>query len=186
MLNRPSDEPRLSIEAFERLPEEDEYLLELVHGRIVREPRPGHEHGRIVANITFHLRRFVDTTKQGAVFVESGFALPQQPATVRGPDVSFVAAEHLNSPDLMPTFPELAPDLAVEVVSPSNTAADLHAKVREYLNAGSRMVWVIYPRDRTAVAYRASGDAVVLGEDDQLEAREVLPGFTVRLAELFV
>jgi Uma2 family endonuclease len=176
----------LTVEEFERLAEgEEEYFLELVRGRVVREPRPNPEHGRIVANLCYYLRRFAAANGLGTVFAESGFELPGYPATVRGPDVSFVSTGRLEAARPHRAFPRIAPDLAVEVVSPSNTAIELREKAAEYLVAGSRLVWVLYPKTRTAVVYREGGEAQLLRGDDRLEGGAVLPGFSIALSELF-
>lgn len=78
-----------------------------------------------------------------------------------------------------------APDLAVEVVSPSDTSQDVQAKVSEYLSAGTRLVWVIYPKTRNVVEYRPGGTARVLSEEDFLDGGDVVPGFRCRVGDLF-
>jgi Uma2 family endonuclease len=103
--------------------------------------------------------------------------------TVRAPDVSFVRAKRASALDLKKRF-ECAPDLAIEVISPSETAAEIAHKVRQYLQAGSA-VWVVYPEDRTVHVFETSKNARVLEADDLLEAPTLLPGFSVRVSELF-
>jgi Uma2 family endonuclease len=176
------DARTLSIEEFERLPENDEYRLELVRGHVVREPLPGPDHGQVVVNVAYYLRGWVARTGAGTVFAESGFALPGLPATVRGPDISFVAAGRVLRGR---TFPELAPDLAVEVLSPSNSAAELRQKVNDYLTAGCRLVWVLDPRTRTATEYRPDGEPQRSSDEGMLDGGDVLRGFSVAVSELF-
>lgn len=99
--------------------------------------------------------------------------------------MAFVAKGRLPQGPAPQGFPRLAPDLAVEIVSPSNTWADVAAKIRDYLEAGTRLVWIVDPRSRT-VTVQASGAAPqVLSADEELEGRDVLPGFTIRVGQLF-
>jgi Uma2 family endonuclease len=78
---------------------------------------------------------------------------------------------------------EGAPDLVIEVVSPSETAEDLDQKIREYLAAGAGVVWAIYPRARTVHVHKADGTVRIIGEDGLLEAPDLLPGWSVRVAD---
>jgi Uma2 family endonuclease len=103
--------------------------------------------------------------------------------TAHAPDVSFIRTERARTLDLDRRF-ECAPDLAVEVISPSETAAEIAHKVWQYLQAGSA-VWVVYPDDRTVHVFETSKNARVLEADDLLEAPNLLPGFSVRVSELF-
>jgi Uma2 family endonuclease len=121
----------------------------------------------------------------GIVVTETGFLLSVEPPTVRGPDLAFLARESL--PQELPSegFWRVAPDLAIEVVSPSNTAAEIRGKVLEYLACGSRLVWVVDPATRSASAYRSRRDIALLTVDDDLEGGDVLPGFRLPIAELF-
>ena len=111
---------------------DDEYSHELQAGLLISEPRPGFRHGRIVATITEMLVTYVRPRRLGVVLAgDSGFILARKPDTVRGPDVAFVTREHFErSGDTVRAFAG-APDLAVEVVSPSNTATEMYAKVAD-------------------------------------------------------
>lgn len=135
----------LTLEQFEQLPEEDEFLLELVRGRVVREPRPGGRHGWITSELFWRIASFVRERELGWTLVETGFVLADDPPTVRGPDVAFLARENLPVDGAPVGMWRRPPDLAVEVVSPTNTAADVQEKVLEYLAAGTRLVWVVDP-----------------------------------------
>lgn len=173
----------VTVEEFARLPDA-ENRMELVRGRLVREPPAGFEHGGIAMNVGRRLGEFVDREDLGVVVAaETGFVLFEDPPTVRAPDAAFVAKERL--PEDCVGYAHLAPDLAVEVVSPSNTTAQLHDKVCDFLDAGTRMVWVIEPSRRTVMVYRSRDDIRLLAEDDELEGGDVLPGFSVQVAELF-
>jgi Uma2 family endonuclease len=180
-----TDREVLSLGQFERLPER-EGRSELVRGRLVREPPAGMEHGRLTARIGSLLRAFVHERGLGEVFgAETGFVLFEDPPTVRAPDVAFVAAERLPPGDLPASFGQGAPDLAVEVVSPSSTAADVRSKVVDYLDAGTREVWVVEPGTRTLDVYRPEGAVRMLRGSDDIDGGDVLPGFCLTVEELF-
>ena len=173
----------MTIEEFERLPD-DASRLELVRGHLVREPPAGFEHGDIAVRIAFCLETFVRRHALGKVLgAETGFVLFDDPPTVRAPDVAFVARDRL--PADPRGFARLAPDLAVEIVSPSNTVSEIQDKVTDYLDAGARLVWIVDPRGRTVTAYRSRDDIRILTSIQELEGGEVLPGFQTQVSEFF-
>lgn len=174
-----------TLEEYERLGEDDAYKLELVGGYLVREPRPMSLHGRVAARLTRFLDEYAEAGGYGVVVVETDFLLAENPPTVRAPDVAFVSTDRLPESPYAPVYWRFGPDLAVEVLSPSNRAGAMQRKVLEYLDAGSRLVWVIDPAERTAVAYRSRTEIRLLGPDDALDGGDVLPGFTLPLARLF-
>jgi Uma2 family endonuclease len=171
----------LTLEQFERLPD-DGMRHELDEGDLISMPPPLGRHGKISVKISFLLTGFVDPRSLGDVFVESGFRLNHD--TVRSPDVSFIRAERVRTMDPDRRF-EGGPDLAVEVISPSETASDIAHKVSQYLRTGVQVVWVVYPRDSSIHVFESSGAARVLGSGDLLEAPTVLPGFSVRVSQIF-
>lgn len=180
----PSEGTLLTIEEFERLPDDDT-RCELVRGRVVREPPAGFEHGRLANRILYLLTRFVEEHGGGEIVAsETGFVLFDDPPTVRAPDAAFVAAGRVPSP-APAGFGRLAPDLAVEVISPSNTLAELHAKVTDYLDAGTRLVWALDPGTRTITVYRSRKEIRLLAGGDELDGEDVLPGFRVRSSKIF-
>jgi Uma2 family endonuclease len=173
----------LTIEEFERLPD-DGWQLELVRGQVVREPPAGFEHSGIAVRIASMLLTFAREHRLGEVVgADAGFILFDEPPTVRAPDVAFVRQERLAFDPKK--FAPLSPDLAVEVVSPSNTMSEIHEKVLDYLEAGTRLVWVVDPRPRTVVVYRSRDEIRLLTRADELDGGDVLPGFRVKVAELF-
>ena len=173
----------LSIEEFERLPD-DGWRMELVRGQVVREPPAGFDHSEIALHIGSILRAFVGERGLGAVVgADAGFVLSVEPPTVRAPDVAFVAESRLDFDRLR--FAPLAPDLAVEIVSPLNTMAEIQAKVMDYLDAGTSLVWVVEPRSRSVTVYRSRDEIRLLREPDEIEGGEVLPGLRFGVAELF-
>ena len=146
----------LTAEDLYGMPEEDE-RYELVEGRLVVSEPPGWTHGSIAANIAALLLGFVRPRRLGAVVVESGYVLARGPDTVRGPDVSFVRADRVPHADVAHRFYEGAPDLAVEIVSPDDRAREIARKVANYLQAGTRAVWVVYPDLGTVVVHTPDG-----------------------------
>lgn len=187
----PSDitDRRFSLEEFERLPDDPGgERRELVRGRVVSEPPAGFEHGWIAATVSGILGQFVRKHRLGVVVgAETGFVLSDgEPPLIRAPDAAFVAAARLPlGTTRIKRYARLAPDLAVEVVSPSNTRAGVRAKVRDYLDAGARLVWVLDPDDMTATAHRPGGTVAVYGPGDALTGEDVLPGFHVAVEQLF-
>ena len=177
------DGQRLSLTQYEQLREDDAYRSELSRGRLVREPRPGAPHGRVVINVAAELRSYVLAHELGSVEVECGFRLALDEPTVRGPDVAFIARERLPA-DVPNGFWPFAPDLAIEVASPSNSLSALQEKVLEYFEAGSRMVWVIDPHSRTALVYHSPREITLLRDTELLEGDPVVPGFRVRLSAI--
>lgn len=177
-------ERSLTLKEFIGLPEEAEYRLELSRGRLVREPRPGAKHSWIVTRLIVRLSNHAEDRGLGLVFTDTGFELADDPPTVRIPDLAFIAEENLPA-EIPSGFWRIPPELAVEVLSPSNTAEEIHEKVLEYLQAGSRLVWVVDPRNRSVLAYRSRDDIRILTEGDALEGADVLPGFQLPIADLF-
>ncbi len=176
---------RMTIEEFERMPDLDEYRHELVRGWLVREPPPVELHGSLQLRLGHHLLDFVERNRLGLVVTESGYVLSEQQQTVRGPDVAFVAAARLEGGPLE-HFRRGAPDLAVEILSPSNRRREVAEKVTEYLAAGARAVWVVDPRKRSVAVHRTGVDTRIYRAGETLDGGEVLPGFRLPLSKLFV
>jgi len=160
----------------------DGQKYELVDGQIRVSPA-GFRHGRICMLLATRLCTFVEERRLGYVFDSStGFRLPG--GNVRLPDVAFVAKGRLADEQVPEGFGDLAPDLAVEVLSPSDRSRDILDKVGEYLQAGVPLVWVIDPTRRTAAVYKSLTDVRRLGPEDSLDGEDVLPGFRCRLADV--
>ena len=178
---------RLTAEDLLRMPE-GECRRELIHGEIVEMPLTNPLHSRLVARLAYFLEEHIDKHGGGLVFAgDPGFVLnlPYDPERVRGPDLAFVSRERLPEGPLPEKFLKGAPDLAVEVVSPSQSAVGVQEKVRDYFLCGARLVWVLILKTRTTTAYRADGSATLLSEDGILEGEDVLPGFELALKKLF-
>lgn len=157
---------------------------ELVAGRlIVREP-VGYLHGRIAAGFAARLWTYVEERGLGIVLVgDPGFILQRGPDTVRAPDIAFIARERVPDPEPV-AYAELAPDLAVEVLSPGDRPGETLEKVADWLKAGTRLVWVVDPGRRQVRIYRADGSEAVLSESDTLDGEDELRGFSVPVSEI--
>jgi Uma2 family endonuclease len=176
---------RMTIEDLDALPD-DGFHYELQGGMLVSEPLSGWRHGRVAFRVAELIGAHVRQHRLGvAVTNDSGFALSRSPDTLRGPDVAFVRRERLKLlGEPAKAFPG-APDLAIEVLSPSNTRSGLHAKVGDYLAAGSVCVWIVDPESRTVIEHRTLLHPVEFREGQTLEAQDLLPGFRIDVAELF-
>jgi Uma2 family endonuclease len=161
--------------------------LELVAGEVRHMTPASGGHGLVSMRLVAPLVAFVQAHRLGDVFIpDTGFVLRRNPDTVRCPDVAFVAAGRLPPQGVsMHAFLELAPDLAAEVRSPSDRARGSRAKVTEYLDAGTRLVWVIDPFARTDTVHGTGGAIGRLEEADELDGGKVVPGFRCAVATLF-
>lgn len=175
----------LTVEDLYSFPD-DGMKYELQAGILVSEPLPGTRHGRVTVQAAALLNAHVRRHSLGVVLGgDAGFILSRAPDTVRGPDVAFIARERFAGYEkLVGAFPG-APDLAVEVLSPSNTRSGIHAKVGDYLAAGTRCVWVLDPQLEVVVVYRSLLNPSTLTEADVLDGEDVVPGFRVEVSALF-
>ncbi len=175
----------LTVEEFQRLPDE-EGRMELVRGRVVREPPPGAEHGHVGLTLLLPLARYVGEHELGLVAsLGTGFVVEEDPPTVRAPDVAFISKERIPEGGIPTGYWRLAPDLAVEVVSPSDTADAVEEKALDYLRCGVREVCVLQPRGRLVTVYRSPTDVETLTEGDVLMNEGLLPGFRIEVTGLF-
>jgi Uma2 family endonuclease len=175
----------LSVEEYAALPDGDE-RHELVAGLLVAEPRPFLRHGWVASRVTSLLDAHVRKHRLGVVVAnDAGFILARSPDTVRGPDVAFISRDRFEAQGEIRGYFPGAPDLAVEVTSAGSRPGEMHAKVADYLAAGSRLVWVVDPERRRVTVYRTLLAPRTLAEDGQLDGEDVVPGFSVPVAELF-
>ena len=166
------------------MPRGDGHRYELLRGVLVEKMPTGDPHGDAVMRIAAALHIYSEANDYGVVRTgEPGYRLERDPDTVRAPDVVWIAPGRI--PPGTQGYPELAPDLAVEVKSPGNSYAELAAKAGMWLSYGSREVWVADPERVTITVYRPYQEPLVLGEDDTLEGGDLLPGFATPVWRLF-
>jgi Uma2 family endonuclease len=172
------------------MPHRDEHgndcRLELIRGelKVMSPSKP--LHGIVCARIAAELHNFVRERDLGVVVgAETGFIVERDPDTVLGVDAAFISHERLSTIEDLDKFAPFAPDLAVEVMSPSNTAREMEKKMALYFGAGARAVWVFNPKKRTTAVYTSPTDVRILNEQDTLDGGEVLPGFKLELSKLF-
>ena len=161
--------------------------IELVEGEIIEMSKPSGLHGQITMRLGAKLFHFAEENGLGIVTAaETGFILERNPDggdTVRGLDIGFIRGA--NAPAVLPDhLLDVAPDLAVEVISPSNKVADMHRKIRQLLAAGAALIWIVHPETRTVEVHTRSG-AITLEGDDMLSGSDVLPGFEIPVREIF-
>jgi Uma2 family endonuclease len=156
---------------------------EVVDGELVRMSPGGWPHERIISRLVARIQAHVEREKLGDVLGSNAmYVLPS--GNKRSPDISFVGAGRLARDAGQDLFPRFAPDLAVEIVSPSETPRKVLDKVGEYLQGGVRLVWVIEPEKRRATSYRALTSVREIGEGQTLDGEEVVPGFRCPLREI--
>ena len=164
----------------------DGYRYELAKGELIQMAPTGYEHGVRTVELTALLHTHIKANKLGVVCAaETGFLLSQDPDTVRAPDISFVSRERVEKAGKVKSYWLGAPDLAVEFTSPSDTVQEVEEKVAEWLEFGTRMVWVVIPKLHTITAYRSLTDIVTLTEKDTLDGGDVVPGFQIKIADIF-
>lgn len=169
---------KLTFAEFQKLPEREGAIYELDEGELLMEPSPALRHNLVRQRIAMKLIQFVESRDLGVVVEEMDFRL--SPDTVRNPDVAFITAEHLKKIDLDRSPVDGAPALAVEVISPSNSAQDMAKKTQQYLASGCRTVWIVYPSLRLVEVYSQSGTRQVR-EPEILQAEDMLQGFSLSL-----
>ena len=170
-------------EAFERLPDGDGMHRELIEGELQILPPPKSGHSNLASNVFKELLIW-ETNGLGRVYAEAGYRLTDNPPTWIEPDVSFVRRERVLATDDADYFIG-APDLAVEIVSPSESARDLERKIKLLLAGGSRAVWVLYPLLQQVRVILPDGTSYTLGMNDSLSARNFFADWEVPVSKLF-
>ena len=175
----------LSLADFEKLQPPDGLRYELDEGELVTMTFPRPEHNRVVKQIFLLLHAFLKDNPLGELFFpDTGFVLSRRPVTLRGPDLSFLRADRAGRVDPKQDI-DGAPDLVIEVVSPTDSAQDLNRKVHQYLHSGAQEVWVAYPDTQEVYVHDANG-VRKLGADQMLGSPALLPGFSVPVKALFL
>jgi Uma2 family endonuclease len=182
-MRKPASKQVITATDLAKLPDSP-FRHELSAGLLVAEPLPSHRHDRTTRRLLRLLEAFVEARGIGEVFGEAGYVLARDPDTVRGPDISFVSRERLSDFDDARFFSG-APDLAVEILSPSNRPGEIHAKVADYLAAGARLVWVVDAERKSVTTYRELLAPRRLKASDELDGDDVLPGLIIPLGSIF-
>jgi Uma2 family endonuclease len=163
-----------------------DFRYELAKGELIKMSPTGGKHGILTMRLGAALIQHVEANNLGEAFgAETGFILSKNPDTVRAPDVAFVSRERIPPGDFPEKFWPGAPDLAAEVLSPSDTLYDVEEKIEEYLQAGVKLIWIVNPKKRTVTIYQPDVDTQTLTEADTLDGRDVVPSFQYSLARLF-
>jgi Uma2 family endonuclease len=160
---------------------------ELVRGDLVMMSPASPTQGRYAARLVAALEQYLEAHDLGETYTaEPGFELQPEPnPIVRAPDVAFLRHENIPSPGRQTGFWSVAPDLAIEIISPSETSHMVQEKVQDYLKAGTAMIWLVYPDLQVIVEYRSRTKIRQLTLDENLDGDDVLPGFSYPLRRLF-
>jgi Uma2 family endonuclease len=159
---------------------------ELVQGEFISMSPAGFTHGRIALKIGTYLNIFILEHQLGEAYAaETGFILKHNPDTVRAPDVAFVTSQRAAQQSKETGFFDGAPDLAVEVISPNEMVDDIESKLIDYLEAGTKMVWLVFPRTQSITVYRSLTDIRVFTVEDKIDCEDLLPGFSAAVKEIF-
>ncbi|MFM7602540.1 MAG: Uma2 family endonuclease [Pseudanabaena sp.] len=179
-----SSSQALTDQEFMSLPENGN-LYEYVDGELIVVANSGVEHGYLALTLGYFLTGFVRTHKLG-VTCDSSTAFKMKTGNKRSPDLAFIAKERLQGLKRLPKgFFEGAPDLAVEIISPNNTFEEIHNKLVEYFENGTRLVWVILPDEEFVLVYHKPKPSKLLQLEDNLDGEDVIPNFSLPLSELF-
>ncbi len=175
----------MTAEELFRLPD-DGWRHALVRGELQKMTPAGFRHGAVIMNVAVPLGQHVKARRLGVVCgAETGFVLARRPDTVLAPDIAFVRQQRIPAGGLPVSFWEGAPDLAVEVTSPGDTRSEVMEKVKAWLSAGTRVVWVVAPAHATVTVHEPGAPARLLSTSDVLDGAPLLPGFRLPIADIF-
>lgn len=181
---------RFTVEDVESMPVPPHLRgYELVNGELIEVSPVTFQHGAVAAALALEIGLFLRRNDLGRVSTDPGFAfsVPGDPERLRGPDVVFVSHETMRRLGGNPKhgFMRGVPDLVAEIISPGDKIRDFNQKIRDYLDGGVKLVWAIYPDARYATAYRADNSAQIVRDTDYLDGEDVMPGFRMKLGDLF-
>lgn len=175
----------VELEELPSMMDGNDYRYELIRGELkilsLNEP----VHGIITARITMLVGQYKKSFDLGLFCVATGFIVERDPDTVLGADVAFISHNRLAAIENFDNFIPFAPDLAIEVLNSTDAVEAIHEKVALYFAAGSKALWIFYPKRRTVAVYASPTDVRILTEADTLDGGDVLPGFQLSLAKLY-
>ena len=165
---------------------DDDMRHELIEGELIElTPPPKFAHGRGQTRIATALERFAQTRDVGEAVTETGFLISTNPDTVRAPDVAFISANRLPDENADIGYLSIAPDLVVEVISPSDRPGYVREKVRAWLDAGAKLVWTAYPATKSVTAHLPDGRTIEFTPGQILDGSPALDGFRIPISVLF-
>lgn len=173
-------------EEIQSLPD-DGYIHEVVDGKLIMSPKHNFFYGLICARMSAALNHAATKHKRGVV-VNSSTGFWMQNRNCRAPDVSFIAVSRLKALGFDPSSPAFfpgAPDLAIEVVSPSNTAREIQECLEDFFTSGTQLAWIVHPEEKFAEVCYSPIDRRILGPGALLDGEQLLPGFQFPIADLF-
>ena len=176
----------MTAEELMELPHGEGFRYELINGELEKTMSAGFPHGRITMRLAGPLSGFIWDHDLGEAFAaETGFQVAFGPDTVLAPDIAFITKERLEQIGETEHFWPAAPDLVVEVLSPSDRPSKVNKKTSLWLGYGAKQVWIVNPKNRTVTVYRSPSDTTTFSGSDYLEAQDLLPGFRLSLDRIF-
>jgi Uma2 family endonuclease len=175
----------MTAEQLARLPD-DGFRSELVRGELRKMAPAGWRHGKVVGRLHTMLGHHVQQGRLGTIFgAETGFLLERNPDTVRAPDIAFLSSARQPAEEPQEAFWPGPPDLAVEVISPSDTTGEVDEEVKAWLRAGTGLVWIVDPEMRSVTVFRSETDIQTKTATSELSGEDVIEGFRCGVDEIF-
>jgi Uma2 family endonuclease len=174
----------MTIEEFEQMPDGG-HRYELWDGELIEMAPPGETHNDVIREIVWNAEQFIRASKIEKLFIETTFVIRDDPPSSLVPDIAFIH-EHRLRPDrdrrrIVGTYP----DIAIEVVSPTDRIGEVMQKVARYLDAGVTLVWVVDPDSQTVTVHRLNRDMLILTSADTLDGEDILPGLRIPVSLIF-
>jgi Uma2 family endonuclease len=180
-----SEQPwHLSADEFALLPSET-LRLELMRGELVAMSPTRADHGIVAGNVFGLVGHYIVEHDLGVTYAATGFYIERNPDTVLAPDLTFIEATRVTMEDVAPWWVPKVPDLVVEISGRGDREPHIEEKARIWLDAGVRLVWVVYPPRREVVIHRPGRSPAVLAISDTISGEDVVPGFTCPVAQVF-
>lgn len=163
-----------------------QYRYELINGELKTMSPSSHDRGRIAMRIGSSIAEFVWRNKLGEAYAaETGFLLATEPDTVLAPDAAFISAKRAREGRNKKGFWVGPPDLAIEVLSPSESGPMVRRKVGDWLRFGATQVWIVNPKKKSVTIYRSSSESTTFTRDETIEADDLLPGYRIAVRDIF-